>query len=79
MKILVCVKHVPESDTAIDIHEDGRWVDLDSFNEFKMNRLDEFAVEEAVRFKENFADIRIDIVSVGPARAAEAIINRDGC
>jgi len=73
MKIIVCVKHVPESDTAIDINTDGRWVDLDSFDEFKMNRLDEFAVEEAVRFKENFADTCIDIISVGPARAAEAI------
>jgi electron transfer flavoprotein beta subunit len=73
MKILVCVKHVPETDTAIDIDTDGRWVDPDSFNEFKMNRLDEFAVEEAVRFKDNFANTRIDIVSVGPARAAEAI------
>jgi electron transfer flavoprotein beta subunit len=73
MKILVCVKHVPESDTTIDIQEDGKWVDLDSFNEFKMNRLDEFAVEEAVRLKENFTDTSIDIISVGPARAAEAI------
>ena len=49
MKILVCVKQVPESDTAIDIEEDGSWIDMDSFDEFKMNRLDEFAVEEAVR------------------------------
>ena len=73
MRILVCVKHVPESDTAIDIQEDGKWVDPDSFNEFKMNRLEEFAVEEAVRIKENFVDTRIDIVSVGPKRAAEAI------
>jgi len=73
MKILVCVKHVPDSDTTIDINADGNWVDPDSFDEYKMNRLDEFAVEEAVRVKEEFADTRIDIVSVGPARAAEAI------
>jgi electron transfer flavoprotein beta subunit len=73
MKILVCVKHVPESETAIDIQNDSKWVDLDSFNEFKMNRLDEFAVEEAVRIKENFAETNIDIVSVGPDRATEGI------
>jgi electron transfer flavoprotein beta subunit len=73
MRILVCVKHVPESDTAIDIEEDGNWIDLDSFNEFKMNRLDEFAVEEAVRFKETLADLCIDVISVGSARVADAI------
>jgi electron transfer flavoprotein beta subunit len=73
MKILVCVKHVPESDTTIDILKDGKRVDPDSFNEFKMNRLDEFAVEEAVQIKENFADSRIDIISAGPTRAADAI------
>jgi electron transfer flavoprotein beta subunit len=73
MKILVCVKHVPESDTAIHIKEDGSWIDMDSFNEFKMNRLDEFAVEEALRFKETVADLCIDVISVGHARAADAV------
>ena len=73
MKILVCVKQVPESDTAIDIEEDGSWIDMDSFDEFKMNRLDEFAVEEAVRFKETLADLSIDVISVGSAHAADAV------
>jgi len=73
MKILVCAKHVPESDTTIDLKKDGSWIDMDSFNEFKMNRLDEFAVEEAVGFKERFADTIIDVISVGPARAADAV------
>lgn len=73
MKILVCVKHVPESDTAIRIQEDGCWIEMDSFSEFKMNRLDEFAVEEAVRLKETRSDVGIDVISVGSARAVDAI------
>ena len=73
MKILVCVKQVPESDTAIHIKEDGSWIDMDSFDEFKMNRLDEFAVEEAIRLKETLSDVRIDVISVGPARAADVL------
>lgn len=73
MKILVCVKHIPQLDTAININEDGSWIDMDSFNEFKMNRLDEFAVEEAVGCKETFADTTVDVISVGPTRAADAI------
>jgi electron transfer flavoprotein beta subunit len=73
MKILVCVKQVPESDTSIHIREDGGWIDMDSFDEFKMNRLDEFAVEEAVRIKEARTDVCIDVISVGSARAVDAI------
>jgi electron transfer flavoprotein beta subunit len=73
MKILVCVKQVPESDTTIHIPEDGNWVDGDSFDEYRMNRLDEFAVEEAIRLKETLSDVNIDVISVGPGRAADAL------
>lgn len=73
MKILVCVKQVPGSDTTIHIKEDGSWVDMDSFDEFKMNRLDEFAVEEAIRLKETLSDVSIDVISVGPSRAVDAL------
>ena len=73
MKILVCVKQVPESDRAIHIREDGSWIDMDNFDEFRMNRLDEFAVEEALRLKETLKDVCIDVISVGPARAVDAL------
>lgn len=73
MKILVCVKQVPESDVIIQIDKKGTWIHADSFNEFKMNRLDEFAVEEAMRLKEGFDDVSIDILSVGPERSADVI------
>jgi len=73
MKILVCVKQVPESDIIIQINEKGTWIQADSFNEFKMNRLDEFAVEEAMRLKESFDDVSVDILSVGPERSADVI------
>lgn len=73
MKILACVKQVPESDVTIQIDKRGTWIQADSFNEFKMNRLDEFAVEEAIRLKESFEDVTIDILSVGPERSADVI------
>jgi electron transfer flavoprotein beta subunit len=73
MKILVCVKQVPESETAIHIREDGGWVDEDSFDEFRMNRLDEFAVEKAVRLKETLSDVNVDVISVGPTDAVDAL------
>ena len=40
-----------------------------------MNRFDEFAVEAAVQLKETLADVRIDVLSVGP-EAALAVIKR---
>jgi electron transfer flavoprotein beta subunit len=73
MKILVCVKQVPESDVIIQIDKKGTWIQADCFDEFKMNRLDEFAVEEAIRLKENFDGVTIDILSVGPERSADVI------
>ncbi len=73
MKILVCVKQVPESDVIIQIDKKGTWIHADSFNEFKMNRLDEFAVEEAIRLKESVDGVTIDILSVGPERSADVI------
>jgi electron transfer flavoprotein beta subunit len=73
MKILVCVKQVCESDSPIRIDDDARWVQTDAITEYKMNRLDEFAVEEAVLLKEAYPDTEIDVITVGPDRSAEVI------
>ena len=73
MEILVCVKQVPESDLPIHINDDGSWIHTDSFTEFKMNRLDEYAVEEAIHLKETVPDITIDVLSVGPERSEDAV------
>lgn len=73
MKILVCIKQVPESENPIRIDDAGAWIQSDEIDEFKMNRLDEFAVEEAVLIKEAFGDTHIDALSAGPDRAVEVI------
>ncbi|CAB1059265.1 Electron transfer flavoprotein, beta subunit [Olavius sp. associated proteobacterium Delta 1] len=73
MKILVCIKQVPESESPILIDNGNSWIQSDEIREFKMNRLDEFALEEAVLIKEAFSETRIDALSAGPDRAAEVI------
>jgi electron transfer flavoprotein beta subunit len=73
MKILVCIKQVPESENPILIDDGNAWIQSDEIGEFKMNRLDEFAVEEAVSIKEAFGDTKIDALSAGPERATEVI------
>lgn len=73
MRILVCVKQVPESDSLIRIDENTGWILADEISEYRMNRLDEFAVEEAVLIKEASSDTSIDALSVGPDRSTDVI------
>jgi electron transfer flavoprotein beta subunit len=73
MKILVCIKQVAESDSPIEIDRHAGWVQTDAITGYKMNRLDEFAVEEAVLLKETSPSIHIDAITVGPDRSDEVI------
>ncbi len=73
MRILVCIKQVPESENQILIDDKNAWIQSDEISEFRMNRLDEYALEEAVLIKEAFSDTRIDAISAGPDRSTEVI------
>ncbi len=74
MKILVCVKQVPDTESAFRPNASETGYD-ESGLVFRMNEYDEYAVEEAVRIKEKFRDVEITALSVGPDRA-EAIVRR---
>ena len=73
MKILVCIKQVCESDTPIQIDDYARWIKADAITGYEMNRLDEFAVEEALLLKEAYPGTNIDAITIGPDRSAEVI------
>jgi len=75
MKILVCVKQVPESEAPVSIDEAAGWVQIGGAAGYRMNRFDECAVEEAVLIKEADPGTVIDIVTVGPEEA-EAVVRR---
>src|SRR2546428_213285 len=51
MKIAVCIKRVPDSETRVKIASDGKSLD-EAGVKFILNPYDEFAVEEALRRKE---------------------------
>lgn len=51
MKIVVCVNHVPDTETKIRVGPDNKTIDKTGVN-FMLNPYDEFAVEEALRLKE---------------------------
>ena len=71
MKLLVCVKQVQDSEEHLSINREGSWVSYEDKPAFRMNRFDEFALEEALLFRDHFSPDKktsIDVVSVGPSR-----------
>jgi electron transfer flavoprotein beta subunit len=71
MKIAVCVKQVPEA--AIHKRIDPASKRLDRSGEAGLNSFDANAVEEALRIKEAAGEGEVVLVSMGPARAIEAM------
>ena len=74
MKIAVCVKRVPDSETRIKIAADGRSMD-ESGVKFVLNPYDEFAVEEALRRKEAAGAGEVAVIALGTDASQETIRN----
>ncbi len=51
MKILVCIKQVPDMESKFKIDAEGIWYDTSDLA-WRMNEYDEYAVEQAVQLKE---------------------------
>ena len=69
MKIAVCVKHVPEGTKRIDPSTKR----LDRSSEGALNPFDANAVEEALRLKQATGEGEVLVVSLGPAKAQDAL------
>jgi electron transfer flavoprotein beta subunit len=69
MKIAVCVKQVPEGNRRLD-PETKR---LDRSGEGALNPFDANAVEEALRLKDAAGEGEVVLVSMGPAKAQDAL------
>lgn len=72
MKIVVCIKRVPDSETRVKIAADGKSLD-EAGVKFVLNPYDEFAVEEALRRKEKAGTGEVVVLCLGPAAAQETI------
>jgi len=72
MKIAVCIKRVPDSETRVKIAADGKSLD-EAGVKFVMNPYDEFAVEEALQRKEKAGSGEVAVICLGPAAAQETI------
>jgi electron transfer flavoprotein beta subunit len=69
MKIAVCVKQVPEGNRRIDPGSKR----LDRSGEGALNPFDANAVEEALRLKDAGGEGEVVLVSMGPAKALDAL------
>ncbi len=72
MNIAVCVKRVPDTETRIKIDADGKSID-ESGVKFVLNPYDEFAVEEALKLKEQAGSGEVVAVSLGSDASQETI------
>src|SRR5438034_2721701 len=72
MKIAVCIKRVPDSETRVKIAADGKSLD-EAGVKFVLNPYDEFAVEEGLRRKEKAGAGEVAVFCLGPAAAQETI------
>jgi electron transfer flavoprotein beta subunit len=53
MNVVVCINHVPDTETRVRVGADGKTIDKTNVN-YVLNPYDEFAIEEALRLKEKF-------------------------
>ncbi|UFS70021.1 electron transfer flavoprotein subunit beta/FixA family protein [Geomonas sp. RF6] len=73
MKILVCVKQVPDMESRFIPDKNGVWYSETDLA-YRMNEFDEYAVEQAIRLKEQVGDSAdVTVLSIGPDRVVEAI------
>jgi electron transfer flavoprotein beta subunit len=73
MKIYVCIKQVPDTETKIKINADTNSIDTNSIK-WVVNPYDEFAIEEAIKIREANAGSTVTVFTVGPKkRVGEAL------
>jgi len=72
MKIIVCIKQVPDTEAKINLAPDGIGIDDTEVN-YIINPYDELAIEEGLRIKESLGEGEVVLISLGPERASTAL------
>lgn len=73
MKIFVCIKQVPDTETKIRIAADANGIDTTSIK-WVLNPYDEYAVEEAVKLKETQPGSTVTVFTLGPKKRAGDVL-----
>jgi len=70
VKILVCMKQVPQKDAALKLNDAGTWIREDI--SYEVNEPDAYALEEALRQKEKHGG-EVVAITAGPPRAQQVL------
>ncbi|HTV16662.1 MAG TPA: electron transfer flavoprotein subunit beta/FixA family protein [Acidobacteriaceae bacterium] len=70
MRILVCIKQVPQKDVPLRLNESATWIRDDV--SWETNEPDAYALEEALRQKEKHGG-EVVAITAGPARAQQVL------
>ena len=70
LKILVCIKQVPQKDVPLKLNESGTWIRDDV--SYEVNEPDAYALEEALRQREKHGG-EVVVITAGPARAQQVL------
>jgi electron transfer flavoprotein beta subunit len=70
LKILVCIKQVPQKDAPLKLNETGTWVREEV--SYEVNEPDAYALEEALRQREKHKG-EVVVITSGPARAQQVL------
>ena len=69
MKFLVCIKHVPDTETKVAVHADGKRLDPAAVSKWGASPYDEYALEQALRFREAAGEGEVIAACAGPQAA----------
>ena len=72
VKSIVCIKRVPDSETRVRIAADGKSIDRSGVK-FDMNEYDKYAIEEAIRRREEAGQGTVTVLTVGSDDAKETL------
>jgi len=70
LKILVCLKQVPQKDAPLKLNDSGTWIREDV--SYEVNEPDAFALEEALRQKDKHTG-EVVAITAGPPRAQQVL------
>ena len=72
MKIVVCLKRVPDTEARIKVAADGKGIDTAGIK-YVISPYDEFALETALRLKEAKGEGEVIVLSLGEASSGEEL------
>lgn len=72
MKIAVCIKQVPATESKIKPAADGKDIDRAGLS-FVVNPYDEFGLEEALKIKEQVGEGTVTVISLGEDKVIEVL------